>query len=101
MKNKHSQVVQNLKDNIIPLIVAAFIIGFVVYCFHGAWIAGKENTIANGARYSTLTILKTKEQKGEVFYYLGDEKHEIEVSQYYYDRAIKAYQKSQEINQHD
>lgn len=101
MKNKLSEVMQNLKDNIMPLIAAVFIIGVVVYFIHGAWIAAKENTIANGARYSTLAIFKTKEQNGKVFYYLGDEKHEIEVSQYDYDRAIKAYQKTKEIQTHD
>ncbi|OHT23100.1 hypothetical protein A3Q29_21225 [Providencia stuartii] len=82
-------------------IVIAFFIGFLIYGLYDLFVVAKEKTIAEGARYSTLAIFKTKEQNGKVFYYLGDEKHEIEVSQYDYDRAIKAYQKTKEIQTHD
>lgn len=93
METKFSRVMMS--------IVIAFCIGGLIYGLYDLFFVAEEKTIAQGARYSTLAIFKTKEQNGKVFYYLGDEKHEIEVSQYDYDRAIKAYQKTKETQTHD
>ncbi|AIN62188.1 hypothetical protein [Providencia stuartii] len=65
-----------------------------------AWLAysGKredvEKHIPNGERYSKLEIFKSIERNGEVIYYLGDERNQIEVSKVDYDYAIKVYQES-------
>ncbi|MGW8594967.1 hypothetical protein ACWBQ1_07345 [Providencia rettgeri] len=75
-----------------------YIVIFLVILFSWLIYSGKredvEKHIPNGERYSKLEIFKSIERNGEVIYYLGDEKNQIEVSKVDYDYAIKVYQES-------
>ncbi|MEX6120382.1 hypothetical protein AB6G31_22645 [Providencia hangzhouensis] len=81
-----------------PIWIFFYVVIFFVALL--AWLAysGKrediEKHIPNGERYSKLEVFKSIERNGEIIYFLGNEKKQIEVSKEDYDYAIKVYQDS-------
>lgn len=81
-----------------PIWIFFYVVIFFVALL--AWLAYSvkrddiEKHIPNGERYSKLEVFKSIERNGEVIYFLGNEKNQIEVSKKYYDYAIKVYQES-------
>lgn len=78
-----------------PLILIAFFILFYIGLCVSMHESNNEKAIVDGKRYSELPIIKTVEKEKGVFYFLGDEKNQVEVNKRYYDLAIKAYKESQ------
>lgn len=74
--------------------VVIFFVALLVWLAYSGKREDVEKHIPNGERYSKLEIFKSIERNGEVIYYLGDEKNQIEVSKVDYDYAIKVYQES-------
>ncbi|HGN0870222.1 hypothetical protein EC835_11419 [Providencia alcalifaciens] len=79
------------------LLIAIFIVGPLIHYMAQRKVTKKN--IYNGERYSKLEIFKSIERNGEVIYYLGNEKNQIEVTKEYYEAAIKSYRDSMRNNQ--
>lgn len=83
-------------SKVIPITSLVFIVCFMLYSIYSIDKYHDEKAIVDGERYSKLQIIKTVEKEKGVFYFLGDEKNQIEVNKRYYELAIKAHKENQD-----
>ena len=77
---------------VIPILI------FIVFIAGSVFLKYKSNyekAINDGERYLDLPIVKTLEKDERIFYLLGDDVNQNEVSKDYYEKAIKNYKDSQ------
>lgn len=81
---------------IVMFIIAALIVFGAMYFMYSSYQHFNQKRLIDGKRYSELPIIKTVEKDSYIFYILGDDVNQIEVSKNYYEKAIKNYKDSQD-----